>query len=154
MQSTQLANSHIPTSWLVPDRAPGPDDFLPVRPDLDDAPNGAAAPPREHDARAEIARLRDEIEHLVLNQRDNPRDAVDSALESVTRLQIVTANIDACGPPSASFAGAALVALADAQLRGHTDAIERGMTYTADNQLRLLNDENARDEAETAPEAG
>jgi hypothetical protein len=31
-----------------------------------------------------------------------------------------------------------MVALADSHLRGHTDAIERGMTYTADNQIRLL----------------
>jgi hypothetical protein len=99
------------------------------------------APPREHDAHNEIVRLHAEIEHLVRNQRENPRGAVDSALESVTRLQVVTANIEACRPPSATFAGAALVALADAQLRGHTDAIERGMTYTADNQLRLLHDQ-------------
>jgi hypothetical protein len=28
--------------------------------------------------------------------------------------------------------------MADARLHGHSDAIERGMTYTADNQLRLL----------------
>ena len=47
-------------------------------------------------------------------------------------------NLDACHPPPASFAGPALVALADRRLRGAADAIERGMTYTADNQLRLL----------------
>lgn len=96
------------------------------------------APRRERDARLEIARLREEIEQLVRGDGDNARDVVDAALESVTRLQIVTANIDACGRPSATHAGAALVALADAHLRGHTDAIERGMTYTADNQIRLL----------------
>lgn len=97
------------------------------------------APPRERDARREIARLRDEIEQLVQVRADaDARETVDSALESVTRLQIVTANVDACGPPPASFMGAALVALADSRLRGHADAIERGMTYTADNQLRLL----------------
>jgi hypothetical protein len=108
------------------------------------APNGTipgaarvTAPGRERDARTEIARLRSEIEHLVRGGGDNPREAVDAALESVTLLQIVTANIDACGRPSASV-GSALVALADAHLRGHTDAIERGMTYTADNQIRLL----------------
>ena len=98
------------------------------------------APPRERDAHVEIVRLHTEIEQLVRNQRENPREAVDSALESVTRLQVVTANIEACRPPSATFAGSAMVALADAQLRGHADAIERGMTYTADNQLRLLHD--------------
>jgi hypothetical protein len=99
------------------------------------------APPREHDAHIEIVRLHTEIEHLVRNQRENPREAVVSALESVTRLQVVTANIEACRPPSATFAGAAMVGLADEQLRGHADAIERGMTYTADNQLRLLHDQ-------------
>jgi hypothetical protein len=96
------------------------------------------APARERDARREIARLRSEIEQLVRGDSDNPREAVDAALESVTLLQVVTANIDACGRPSASVTGAALVALADARLSGHTDAIERGMTYTADNQIRLL----------------
>src|SRR5262245_6795118 len=89
-------------------------------------------PSRERDARLEIEELRHEIEGLVRGRGDNPRDTLDSALESVTRLQIVTANIDACGPPSASFAAPILVALADARLRGHADAIERGMTYTAD----------------------
>ena len=102
-------------------------------------------PPRERDARREIDRLRDEIEHLVRAEGDHAgetaRAVVDTALESVTRLQIVTANIDACGPPSAAFAGAALVALADSRLTGHADAIERGMEYTADNQLRLLKGE-------------
>jgi hypothetical protein len=102
-------------------------------------------PPRERDARREIDRLRGELEQLVRAEgehaQETARDVVDSALESVTRLQIVTANIDACGPPPAKFAGAALVALADSRLTGHSDAIERGMEYTADNQLRLLNGE-------------
>lgn len=141
MQST----TQIPQAWLWPGgKPPESDELLPGSGSQDDSKPAATAlvaPPREHDARIEISRLRGEIEHLVRNQRENPRDAVDSALESVTRLQIVTANIDACGPPAATFAGAAMVALADAQLRGHTDAIERGMTYTADNQLRLLHDE-------------
>jgi hypothetical protein len=98
-------------------------------------------PSRERDARREIDELRHEIEGLVRGRGENPRDTLDSALESVTRLQIVTANIDACGPPSASFAGAVVTALADARLRGHADAIERGMTYTADNQMHLLRGE-------------
>ncbi len=102
---------------------------------------GVRRPRREHDARIEIARLRGEIERLVRGTGENPRVAVDSALESVTRLQVVTANIDACGPPSANHAGAVMVAFADARLRGHADAIERGMTYTADNQMRLLRGE-------------
>jgi hypothetical protein len=96
-------------------------------------------PAREHDARAEIDRLRAEIEDLVANERQGyARDAVDSALASAAQLQVVTANLDACRPPSERLAGAALVRLADARLTGHADAIERGMTYTADNQMRLL----------------
>ena len=83
--------------------------------------------------------MRDQIEGLVQVDDEEPaRDAVDSALSAVTRLQVVTANLDACHPPPASFAGPALVALADRRLSGAADAIERGMTYTADNQLRLL----------------
>ena len=97
------------------------------------------APPRERDGRAEIDVLRGEIERLVRGDRDAPaRDVVESALASVTRLQVATANLDACGPPSARFAGSILTALADERLHGHPDAIERGMTYTADNQIRLL----------------
>ncbi|MDP9333773.1 MAG: hypothetical protein M3Q30_10760 [Actinomycetota bacterium] len=96
------------------------------------------APARERVARREIVRLRDEIEQLVRVEGNDARGAVDAALESVTRLQIVTANVDACAPLSASLVGATLVAMADARLHGHADAIERGMTYTADNQLRLL----------------
>ncbi len=95
-------------------------------------------PDHEGDAHREIARLRIEIEKLVKAEADTAREVVDKTIESVTRLQIVTANVDACRPPTARFAGAALVALADSHLRGHTDAIERGMAYTADNQLRLL----------------
>lgn len=98
-------------------------------------------PTRERDARREIHELRHEIEDLVRGRGESPRETLDSALESVTRLQVVTANIDACGPPNAAFAGSVLVALADARLRGHADAIERGMTYTADNQMHLLRGE-------------
>jgi len=97
------------------------------------------APRHERDARAEIDRLRAEVEHLVRKEGDvRARDAVDSALEQMARLQVVTANLEACRPPTARQAGAAHVALADARLTGHPDAIERGMTYTADNQMRLL----------------
>ncbi|HEY5173347.1 MAG TPA: hypothetical protein VIK54_16620 [Acidimicrobiia bacterium] len=113
------------------------DPELPNDPELEESRIQAA----ERGARHEIARLRREIEQLVRVEDDDPRGAVDSALVSLTRLQVVTANLDACTPPSASFAGAPMVALADAHLRGHSDAIERGMTYTADNQLRLLHPE-------------
>jgi hypothetical protein len=94
----------------------------------------------ERDARDELTRLRVEIEQMVRAEGD-ARSVVDTALASVTRMQIVTANLDACRPPAASFVGSALVALADSHLRGHSDAIERGMAYTADNQLRLLHAE-------------
>ena len=156
MQTTQS------THWMWPSLAPaGPDT---ATPETDETATDATAtnehaetagpavderklgvPPRERDARREIDRLRGELEQLVRAEgehaRDTARDVVDSALESVTRLQIITANIDACGPPPATFAGPALVALADSRLTGHADAIERGMEYTADNQLRLLNGE-------------
>ncbi len=128
MQSTQSRNSRLLPGVGLPEH------------DESSSVETSDAPPREHDAHIEIVRLHTEIEHLVRNQRENPREAVDSALESVTRLQVVTANIEACRPPSAGFAGAAMVALADARLRGHADAIERGMTYTADNQMRVLHD--------------
>ena len=132
MQTTQ--SEHF---WLWPRPTlteTGADELEVIQPKVD-------VPAREHDARIEIERLREEIEQLVRGRGENPRDTIDSALESVTRLQVVTANIDACGPPSERFVGAALVALADSRLRGHADAIERGMTYTSDNQLELLRGE-------------
>jgi hypothetical protein len=96
-------------------------------------------PPRERDGRAEIDSLRDEIETVVSTDDDgHHRETLDSALNAVTRLQVAGENLEACHPPSDKFAGPALVALADRCLRGAPDAIERGMTYTADNQMRLL----------------
>ena len=121
-----------PDTGPAPVVAPAPAPVQPSRPEV---------PTRERDARREIEELRFEIEDLVRGNGDSPRDTLDSALESVTRLQVVTANIDACGPPIASFAAPILVALADSRLRGHSDAIERGMTYTADNQMQLLRGE-------------
>jgi hypothetical protein len=101
-------------------------------------------PPHERDARDEIDRLRAQIEVLVdIDQNPYARHAVDAALGAATRLQVVTANLDACRPPSANHYGRPLVALADLRLRGASDAIERGMAYTADNQMRLLQTERA-----------
>jgi hypothetical protein len=99
-------------------------------------------PAREHDAREEIDRLRDEIEALVDGPSEDKRDAVDTALNAVTRLQVVTANLDACNPPKGPHLGRALQAFADRRLQGHSDAIERGMTYTSDNTLRILRNES------------
>jgi hypothetical protein len=129
--------------WLRPgplELDPEPARALAPAPPRQDQPR-PEVPSRERDARREIEALRSEIEGLVRGRGDNPRDTIDSALESVTRLQVVTANIDACGPPIPTFAAPILVALADARLRGHADAIERGMTYTADNQMQLLRGE-------------
>jgi hypothetical protein len=109
-----------------------------AEPAVDDEPR-VETPRREVSARAEIDRLRTEVEKLCrVDGNARARDAVDSALESMARLQVVTANVDACIPPSGLENGFALIALADARLSGHADAIERGMTYTADNQMRLL----------------
>jgi hypothetical protein len=101
-----------------------------------------SAPPeehtREHSARVEIDRLRVEIEDLVAEPAANARDALAEAIDAVAQLQVVTANLDACNPPKGDHLGRALVSFADERLHGHADAIERGMTYTADNTLRLL----------------
>ncbi len=113
--------------WLrsrVGPPAPGPD-----------VPDG---PARERTARVEIDRLRTEIEELVTARAVTARGALDSALDAVARLQVVTSNLDACRPPKGDHLGKALVAFADQRLHGHADAIERGMTYTADNTLRML----------------
>ena len=93
---------------------------------------------REHSARVEIDRLLGEIEQLVGTPAADARDALDEAIDAVARLQVVTANLDACNPPKGAHLSRALVQLADRRLLGHADAIERGMTYTADNTLRLL----------------
>ncbi|HET9727845.1 MAG TPA: hypothetical protein VFR41_00415 [Acidimicrobiia bacterium] len=108
-------------------------------------PDHADAPRHERAARHEIDRLRVEIEELVGEPaNDHARNAVDAALHAMARLQVVTANLDACRPPAAKYYGSSLVALADLHLNGAADAIERGMTYTADNQMRLLKGQPTR----------
>lgn len=108
-----------------------------VEPVLEPAADG---PERERAARAEIDRLRGEIEQLVTDASDTT-DALGSAIDAVSRLQVVTANLDSCNPPRGKHLGRALTDFADRRLQGHADAIERGMTYTADNTLRLLRTE-------------
>jgi hypothetical protein len=99
----------------------------------------ADEPTRERDARLEIDRLRAEIEDLVgTAATPSRRTALDDALDAAARLQVVTANLDACNPPKGDHLGRTLVTFADRRLHGHADAIERGMTYTADNTMRLL----------------
>src|SRR5262245_57744138 len=79
------------------------------------------------DATAEVNRLRCQIERLVRVDADGrARDAVDAALATVARLQVVNANLDACRPLSEHELGSAVLALADRRLSGHADAIERG----------------------------
>ena len=133
MQSTQSAQPWLGSLTALPES------------ETESTPSSRARHPRDPRARPRARRPPRDRPAADRDRAAGPaprtttaRDVVDTALESVTRLQIVTANIDACRPPSASFAGAALVALADSHLRGHADAIERGMAYTADNQLRLL----------------
>ncbi len=96
-------------------------------------------PAREHDARAEIDRLRGELRHLVRPATTStPRETLDAALAAAALLQVVTANVDACNPPKGAHLSRSLVTFADGRLFGHADAIERGMRYTADNTVRLL----------------
>jgi len=110
--------------------APGP----PLSPEI--------GPRHEQSARAEIERLREVIHDLVtLPGQVRARAAVHSALDAVTRLQVVGANLDACKPPMGDDLSRALVRFADQHLHGHADAIERGMTYTADNTMRRLRGE-------------
>src|SRR6476661_4401459 len=102
-------------------------------------PPEPAEPEPERHGRAEVERLHKEIEDLVtVSDGTRPRAAIDSALSAVSRLQVVSANLDANKPPQYDQLGRALVELADRQLYGKSDAVERGMTYTADNQMRLL----------------
>jgi hypothetical protein len=102
-------------------------------------PGPAAPEPDLPEPHTEIERVHNEIATLVSGSNQaEPRAALDSALDAVARLQVVNANNDACNPPRAQHLGRALVSFADSRLSGHADAIERGMTYTADNTMRLL----------------
>jgi hypothetical protein len=135
MPATQSAYEWLRSRATAP--RPTTTDPAPVPP-----PAPPSGPPAERDARAEIDRLREQIEGLVAGPRDvEPRDALDAALGKAARLQVVSANLDACNPPKGDHLSRTLVAFADRRLTGHADAIERGMTYTADNTLRLLSGE-------------
>jgi hypothetical protein len=99
-------------------------------------------PDRQPAAASETERVHDEIEQLLTgDDAPEPRVALDTALDAVARLQVVNANNDACNPPKGDYLGRALVSFADRRLSGKPDAIERGMTYTADNTMRLLRGE-------------
>jgi hypothetical protein len=92
---------------------------------------------REHSAREEIDRLRTEIHALVSAADEASQSTIEEALPAVARLQVVTANLDACRIPDPRV-GRALVDLADRRLQKYQDAIERGMAYTADATMRRL----------------
>ena len=92
---------------------------------------------REHTAREEIDRLRSEIHDLVSASDEASSSTIEEALPAVARLQVVTANLDACRIPDPRV-GRALVDVADRRLQKYQDAIERGMAYTADATMRRL----------------
>jgi hypothetical protein len=120
MSTTQSAHD-----WLQPLARP-------ATPPPDRTPWGTSA-------HAEIDRLQAEIADLVdVDYSTDARAAVDAALELSARLQVANANLDACNPPRGEWAERALVTFADRRLYGHSDAIERGMTYTGDNTFRKL----------------
>jgi hypothetical protein len=96
-------------------------------------------PAREHDARAEIDRLRAAIANILRGSAGSTSsEMLDAALGVSARLQVVTANLDSCNPPKGEHLSRSLVTFADRRLFGHADAIERGMRYTADSTIRAL----------------
>ena len=80
-----------------------------------------ANPVRAHDARAEIERLMAELHHLVSRTVGSGRSAVEGALPTAAKLQVVTANVDACNPS-----------------RRPGIATERILAYTSDATMRRL----------------
>ena len=79
-----------------------------------------------------------------LNQLDEHHrsvlDAIEAALPASARLQVATANVDACSPSRRAGIEQDLVALADRRIRMRRDALERSLTYTADATMRRLMD--------------
>jgi hypothetical protein len=100
---------------------------------------------RAHDARAEIDRLMAELHRLVSRAGSTGRDAVEEALPTAAKLQVVTANVDACNPPRRAGIAAELAAFADVEVRARRDAVERSLVYTADSTMRRLLGESARE---------
>jgi hypothetical protein len=96
---------------------------------------------RPHDARAEIDRLMSELHGLVSRSVSSACAAIDEALPTAAKLQVVTANVDACNPTRRPGVAAELVALADTRMRIRRDATERSLTYTAEATMRRLLDQ-------------
>jgi len=109
--------------------------------DVDAAPATRANEQRAHAARAEIDRLMGELHALVARDDPSGRDAVRAALPAAAKLQVVTANVDACNPSRRPGLAAELVALADRQVKSRRDAIERSLAYTAESTMRRLTGE-------------
>jgi hypothetical protein len=99
---------------------------------------------RAHDARAEIDRLMAELHRLVSRAGSSGRNAIEAALPTAAKLQVVTANVDACNPSRRAGIAAELAAVADLHARTRRDAVERSLVYTADSTMRRLLGEPAR----------
>jgi hypothetical protein len=95
---------------------------------------------RVNDARLEIDQLMSELHALVSRCESSGRSAVDEALPTAARLQVVTTNVDACNPSRRPGIARELVALADRRMRSMRDAIERSLVYTAESTMRRLNE--------------
>jgi hypothetical protein len=93
---------------------------------------------RAHDARLEIDQLMAELHGLVSRAERSGRDAVEEALPTAARLQVVTSNVDACNPSRRPGIALELVAIADLRVKARRDAIERSLVYTADTTMRRL----------------
>ena len=93
---------------------------------------------RVNDARLEIDQLMAELHQLVSRGERTGRNAVDEALPAAARLQVVTANVDACNPSRQRGIEHELVRLADLRMRSMRDAIQRSLFYTAESTMRRL----------------
>lgn len=97
---------------------------------------------RARDARAELERLMAELHGLVSRSESTGRVAIDEALPTAAKLQVATANVDACNPTRRRGIEAEMVALADLRVRSRSDSIERSLVYTADATMRRLLDQD------------
>jgi hypothetical protein len=123
----------IPTKDTV--RAPGASE---VRSSASEVESAREA--RAESARAEINRLMGELHTLVARSERSVLDAIEAALPASARLQVATANVDACSPSRRAGIEHELVAIADTRIRLRRDALERSLTYTADATMRRLMD--------------
>ena len=123
----------IPTKDTV--RAPGTNEVRSSASEVE-----AAREARAESARAEINRLMGELHTLVARSERSVLDAIEAALPASARLQVATANVDACNPSRHPGIAQDLVTIADSRVRLRRDALERSLTYTADATMRRLMD--------------